>query len=76
MLPIEFPEQNMIFAKYQLQYHPLPAFRDEDGQVISCWKLNLIERFKILFTGKLWLQQLTFNDPLQPQRPQVEYPFK
>ena len=28
----------------------------------------------VLLTGRLWLQQLTFNHPLQPQRIQVEKP--
>jgi len=75
MKPIEFKEQNVVFAKDQPQYLPLPARREEDGMVITCWKLSFIERVKILFTGKMWLSQLTFNDPLQPQRPQVDSPL-
>lgn len=75
MHPIPFPEQNCVYAKDQPEYLPLPAHRAADGEVISCWKFTWWERIKILFFGKLWLRQLTFNSPLQPQRPQVERPF-
>lgn len=75
MTPIEFPEHNAVLAKDQPQYLPLPVFRD-DEQVISCWRPSLWERLVLLFTGKLWLRQLTFGYPLQPQCPQVEYPFE
>ena len=32
MKPIEFPEQNVVFAKDQLEYNPLPAHRTEDRE--------------------------------------------
>lgn len=76
MTPIEFTEQNVVFAKDQPEYLPLPAYRDEDGTVISCWKLSWKERLKILLTGKLWLSILTFNAQLQPQLPSADNPFK
>jgi hypothetical protein len=68
MKPIEFPEQNVVFAKDQPQYQPLPAFRynTEQGEVISCWKLSFKERIKLLLTGKLWVCLLSFNKPLTP----------
>jgi len=75
MIPIKFPEQNCTYAKNQKEYLPLPTFKSIDGEVISCWKLTFFERIKLLFTGKLWLRQLTFNQPLQPQSPTTEYPF-
>jgi len=73
MKPINFKRSNTIFAKDQTQYIPLPAYRDPgpDGTIISCWKLTLKERIKILFTGKLWLSLLMFGKPLTPQRPSV-----
>jgi hypothetical protein len=76
MTPTEFPEQNTVYAKDQPQYLPLPAFRSEDGTVVSCWRLTWREALRLLFTRRLWLLQLTFNMPLQPQCPQVEYPFE
>lgn len=68
MKPIEFPEQNVVFAKDQPQYQPLPAFKDSgpEGEVISCWKLTFKERVRILFTGKLWVSLLSFHNPLTP----------
>jgi hypothetical protein len=72
MKPIEFKEQNIIFAKNQKEYLPLPAFVKVDGDVISCWRLSFKERFKILFTGKLWLCVKTFNTKLQPLLPTVD----
>lgn len=74
MLPIEFKEQNVVYAKDQPEYIPLPAYQDETLS-ISCWKMSWKERVKIFFTGKLWLTQLNFGGPLQPQRPSIESPF-
>lgn len=78
MTPIEFKEQNIIFAKNQSPYLPLPAYQDyeQGGRIFHCWRLNLKERFKILFTGRLWINVLTFNQPPQPIKPMVDTPFK
>jgi hypothetical protein len=64
----------VVFARDQKEYLPLPAIRFEDGRVVSRWKLSLRERIKIFFTGSLWLWQLTFRNPLQPQLPSVNKP--
>jgi hypothetical protein len=74
MKPIRFDGANATFAEDQPQYLPLPAHRALDGVVTSCWQLSLRERIFLLFTGRLWFQLWTFNDPLQPQRPSVERP--
>lgn len=66
MKPIEFAEQNVIYAKSQPEYLPLPAYQFPDGAVF-CWSLNPWERLKVLFTGRIWHQVLTFGKPLQPQ---------
>jgi DNA recombination-dependent growth factor C len=75
MKPVDFEQTNAVLGKYQPQYQALPVHRTHDGEVISCWSLTWRERLAVLFTGRLWLRQLTFRDPLQPQRPQVESPF-
>lgn len=75
MIPIEFPEQNCVYAKDQPEYLPLPVHKTPDGMVISCWALTWRERFKMLFTGRMWWSVLTFNHPLQPQLPSVDKPF-
>lgn len=72
-----FPEQTVTYAKDQPQYLPLPAHRfrdDPQGRIACCWKLTLRERFRVLFTGAIWQQVLTFNQPLQPQKLTVEKP--
>ena len=69
MKPIEFKEQTAIIAKDQPQYLPLPAhfFAGAEGRIAFCWQLSWGERLKLLFTGQLWQQSLTFGEPLQPQ---------
>lgn len=75
MKPVEFPEQTTVFAKDQPQYLPLPAHHDPHfGVVTSCWALTWRERVSILFGGRLWLQQMTLNYPLQPQKPTTKKP--
>ncbi len=78
MKPIEFKEQNIVFAKDQPPYLSLPAYQDSEqgGRIFHCWKLNFKERFKMLFTGKLWINILNFNQPPQPIKPMVDTPFK
>jgi len=68
MKPVEFPEQNIVYAKDQPEYRPLPGFKNNSpqGEFIFCMKLSLRERIKILITGKLWCSLLTFNKPLTP----------
>jgi hypothetical protein len=74
MTPAEFPEQTVVWAKNQPPYLPLPAYTD-DSQTITCWHLTWRERLAVLLRGRLWLSQMNFGQPLQPQRPSVESPF-
>lgn len=71
MTPITFEGSNTVFAKDQPPYRPLPAHRSATGRVTSCWALNWRERVALLLTGRLWLAQLTFGQPLQPLLPTV-----
>lgn len=68
MKPVTFKEQNVVYAKDQPEYMPLPAFKNDSpkGEVVSCWKLSFRERLRMLFTGKLWVCLLSFNNPLTP----------
>ena len=75
MKPIKFKWSNIVFAENQPEYLPLPAFKDPSGTVVTCWKLTFRERLKVLFYGRLYFQQLTFNYALQPQLPSVENPL-
>lgn len=68
MKPIEFKEQNVVFAKDQPEYQPLPALRYDNpqGEVVSCWGLTFRERLRVLFTGKIWVSLWSFKNPLTP----------
>ena len=67
MKPIKFKESNAVFGKDQKEYQPLPALVFEDGEVLTCWKLSWKELLKVVFSRKIWVAQLTFNYPMQPQ---------
>lgn len=73
---ISFPEQTTVFAENQPEYRPLPAhhFGDESGTIACCWSLTWRERLRVLLSGKIWHQVLTFHQPLQPQLLTVEKP--
>jgi len=71
MIPIRFKEQNTIYAENQPEYIPLPVHKDKSGVVTSCWRVSFPERLKILFGAKIYWQQLTFNNPLQPIKPTI-----
>lgn len=75
MKPIDFPQRNVIFAEKQKEYLPLPAHRTSEGEVISCWQADWRERLVFLFSGRLWLSQLSFNNKLQPLLPMIDTPF-
>lgn len=75
MKPVEFPEQNVIYAKDQPEYLPLPVMREPNGDVTSCWALTWRERVRVLFTGRVWVTQKSFNKLLQPILLRVDDPF-
>lgn len=77
MKAIDFPESNLNVGKDQPEYLNLPAYvypLDPRYRLVFCWKLTLRERFKLLFTGKIWHSVLTFRKPLQPQAMQLDKP--
>lgn len=78
MKPIYFKEHNKVYAKNQKQYFTLPVYEDEvqGGRAFHCWKLSFLERVRILFSGKLWINVLNFNKPLQPIKPMINNPFR
>lgn len=68
MKPTKFKHSNVEFAKGQDEYQTLPALKIDspEGHVISCWKMSIKERLKILITGKMWMSLMSFNKPLTP----------
>lgn len=75
MKPVEFPQQNTVFAKDQPEYLPLPAYRTPDGQeVTACWAMSLRERLRVLLSGRVYVTLLTFGRPLTPSIVSTEPP--
>jgi len=70
MKPVEFPEQNVVYAKDQPEYEPLPAHRTDDREsaVTSCWEISDEDLAEIIATRRIYVTQLTFRHPLQPIR--------
>jgi hypothetical protein len=72
-------EREIVYAKDQPECLPLPAvnrlYGDGVRTVITRWRLTWRERIKVLFRGCVWLEQMTFGGPLQPQRPTVDEPL-
>lgn len=66
--PIVFPQKNTTYAENQPEYTPLPVHKSIDGCVTSCWQMPVWERIKFLFSGKIFVCSMTFNQPLQPLR--------
>ena len=74
MRPADFPGTNAVLAKDQPEYLPLPA-HVAHPITTTCWRLTWRERLTVLLRGELWLQQMNFGQPLQPQRPDVRCPL-
>jgi len=68
MKPLDFPGTNVVFAANQPEYQPLPA-KVEGGLATTCWRPSWRELWRIIRYRKIWLHQLTFDNPLQPQLP-------
>lgn len=74
MKPVEFFQQTAVLAKDQPEYQPLPVWQDDD-HTLSCWTFTFWERVRILFGNPLWLLQMNFGRPLQPQLPTLDCPL-
>lgn len=63
-LPIE--GQHVVYAANQPEYQPLPVWKKPGGAVISRWRLTWRERLAVLLGRDLYVEVLTFGQPLQP----------
>lgn len=61
-----FGVQEVVYAKDQPEYIPLPVLKFQDGTIVSRWRMSWKERLRALLTGDIFLAVLTFNQPLQP----------
>lgn len=70
MKPVAFAEQNVVYGEGQPEYLQLPAHSGDTAQrcVTTCWQLSEEDMQELERNGgRIWLQQLTFGKPLQPQ---------
>jgi hypothetical protein len=66
--PAVFDGTNAEYAKDQFEYLPLPSHRSAAGMVTCCWRMSWGELLRVVLTRRIWVQTLTFNNPLQPIR--------
>ena len=58
----------VVFAKDQPEYIPLPAVRliGDEGQIVTRWELSDDDRARIAAGASVYLSVRTFGRPLQP----------
>ena len=68
MRPTTFKEHNYVLAKLQPEYNQLPVCRiaGTENEMVSCYRLTFKERLRVLFLGKIWHSQFTFNRGYAP----------
>ncbi len=71
VLTEEFVPLEIVYAKDQPQYRPLPAIRNPAGVVLTRWKLTDEEREAIQTGADILFLVHTYNAPLQPLLPSV-----
>lgn len=66
MKPTKFKHSNTVYGANQPEYQPLPAHKNEAGDVTTCWELSDEEIKTINKTKKVFISLKTFNNPIQP----------
>lgn len=76
MKPVRFEECNFTLAERQPEYQPLPAhWHPETAVITTCWQFDEEEKRLVQEHGLIFIQQMTFKHPLQPQLPTVLNPL-
>lgn len=79
VLPSSPHIEEVVLAKDQPEYIPLPVacvtYCDGTRSCISSYRLTWRERLRLLITGLVWWEQLTFGSPLQPQKMYTSEPL-
>ena len=76
MIPVTFPECNVVLGMSQDEYAPLQAYREPGGQTICAFRLSPQELKEIMETRTLWISVLTLNQPFQPIGLSTQCPFE
>lgn len=66
---VKFDGCNTVIAEGQDEYETVQGYRspsDPQGVLVMCFELTFMERLRLLFSGMIWHQVMTFNQPLQP----------
>ena len=71
VLAEDFQPKEIVYAKDQPQYTPIPVLRNSQGVVLSRWELSDREREAIANGADIFMSNCTFNQPLQPVRLEV-----
>ena len=60
--------QEVLLAENQPEYIALPSIISAGlgGVVTTRWRFTWKERLQLLWSGNLWLQQMTFHRNIQP----------
>lgn len=61
-----YDQSEIVIAKDQPEYRPLPSLRNIDGVVLTRWSLTEGERAAVAAGADIYLSVHTFNHPLQP----------
>jgi hypothetical protein len=83
MKAVKFKEANIQLAEDQPEYETLPIYMpgkngvidDPEGHATFCMRLTKEEVREIVATHKIWITQLTFNNPFQPICMTTKNPF-
>lgn len=68
-------EREVVIAKDQKPYIPLPMLRTDGDYTLSRWKLTWKERIQVLLGGNVWLWVITpFTKPYPPVKLQATEP--
>ena len=66
----KFKEANVVFAKEDSTYGPIPAYMDKSPagnyDVVLCYGLSFWEKLMVLFTGRIWITFTTYDGNLNP----------
>lgn len=71
VLSPEFQANEVVYARDQPEYTPLPVIRNSTGVVLSRWKLTDEERKAIAEGADVFLSIWTFGRALQPLRVEI-----
>ncbi len=76
--PVKFEGHNCVAAENQPEYLPLPLHVDTlqpEGPAVSCWELTPEELEEVKKTGRVYVEQLTFNRGITPLRVSAVFPL-